>query len=404
MKPVVQVFSFDLVSKLLLGVMGLALIRFMPEVEYARYTLALSISSTISQILTSSFNRIYIVGYQRLPFGGALSLLGVQLWIVAALAILMYPLAKSIEGSYWFAMILILATCLLDFSKTFYQRELKFTRFSIIELARSLAFVITLLPLIYFVRYSIRAWQVIALQAVVMIIVFSLFFNKHLDLRQLLKVSDTSRFARAVVKSDYKYLVGYFSILAVFSQIDVFILKIMTDDQTLATYGSAFRYYSLLSLALGAVHVVLLPLIQKLESATEFDHLMVKQRKLLVLFAPLVLIAAGVSKWVLPWIDHGKYPDAVAVFRILCISTLVSFTFSPYVNLVMRFEDFKFLLIVVGIGLLLSVSLNLMLIPVLKAVGTAITTLTTFGLINGLIFLRAKKHRNALVPLPEYNS
>ncbi len=404
MKPVAQVFSFDFVSKLLLGIMGLALIRFMPEVEYARYTLALSISSAISQILTSSFNRIYIVGYQRLRLKGSLSLLGVQLWIVAALAILMYPLAKRIEGIYWFVMILILATCLLDFSKTFYQQELKFMRLSMIELTRSFAFVITLLPLIYFVRYSLRAWQVIAIQAIVIVIVFLLFFNKHLDLRQLLKITDTGRFSMMVVKSDYKYLVGYFSILALFSQSDIFILKIMTDDQTLATYGSAFRYYSLLSLALGAVHVVILPLIQKLESITEFDHLMVKQRKLLVLFAPLVLIAAVISKWILPWIDHGKYPDAVTVFRIFCISTIVSFTFSPYVNLVMRVEDFKFLLVVISLGLILSISLNLMLIPVLKAVGTAITTLITFGLINSLIFLRAKKHRNALVTLSEYNS
>lgn len=38
MKTVVQVFFFDLVSKVMLGTLGIALIRYMPAGQYADYT------------------------------------------------------------------------------------------------------------------------------------------------------------------------------------------------------------------------------------------------------------------------------------------------------------------------------------------------------------------------------
>jgi hypothetical protein len=50
MRAFVQIFSFDLVSKVLLGLINIALIRYMPSSEYARYTMALAVIVSDSRI------------------------------------------------------------------------------------------------------------------------------------------------------------------------------------------------------------------------------------------------------------------------------------------------------------------------------------------------------------------
>jgi O-antigen/teichoic acid export membrane protein len=405
MKSVVQVFSFDILSKVLLGVTGIILIRFMPEIEYARYTLALSLVSVVTQTLVSSFKRIYIVGYQRFKLENSPSLfLGLQLWGICLLVLMTLPFKDFAEGVYWFVVAAIIATCLSEFAKTVVQQQLKFLQFSIIEMARTLVFVLSLLCLIYFIRYELKAWQVLLVQAMAMFLVFSTVFSKYLDLKSLFKMGESVRFALELVKGEYKYVFGYFFVFAFFSQVDVFVLKALAGSVELATYGSAFRYYSLLLLALGAVHAVLLPVIQRIQSIDELESILAQHKRMLLVFVPLVLLGAWLSKWVIPWLDMGKYPNAAIVFQILAISAIVSFAFSPHSNLVMRFEDFRFLFISICMGLLVNVGLCVWLVPILGATGPAIATLITFGSVNVSIFLRSRKHRKSLASLQQGDS
>ena len=76
------------------------------------------------------------------------------------------------------------------------------------------------------------------------------------------------RYGHELLRGDYTFLFAYFFVLGLFTQTDIFMLKIVGDADMLASYGSAFRYYSILSLALGAVHAVLLiPLADALPAA-----------------------------------------------------------------------------------------------------------------------------------------
>jgi len=325
MKSILQVFSSSVLSKVLLGALGFILIRFMSEIEFAEYTLSLALVTVVTQVIARTFNRIYIVGYRQFNLESlASSFLGFQLGLIGALAVLMFPVMSSIQGVYWFIVILIISKCLLEFSKTFLQRELKFFDFAVIELVGSSVFFCGLLVLLFFVRYNPKAWQALFIQALSLILVFFLFLGKHHYLNKLMNVWEAARLAVAIIKAEYKYLFGYYAILAFFSQLDIFMLRIMTNDIELATYGSAFRYYSLLLLALGSVKVVFLPLIQEVTNANELKSIFHMHRKMLLMFAPVVLVGAWASQWIIPWIDMGKYPNAVAVFRILAISAIIS--------------------------------------------------------------------------------
>lgn len=109
------VFVLDVLSKGLLGVMGIALIRFMPQDQYALYTLSASLITVATQTLAASFNRIYIVGYDALDLENeAPSFLGLQLSLVFAAAVIMLPFAGLFEGIYPFVVGAIIATSVFE--------------------------------------------------------------------------------------------------------------------------------------------------------------------------------------------------------------------------------------------------------------------------------------------------
>lgn len=400
MKSVVQIFSLDLIAKAMMGMLGVIIIRFMPEIEYAKYTFALSLVFVITQILSTSFNRIYIVGHHTLDLNDSLAFLVYQLCCICILIGVTVPFQYLVSGMYWFAVALVSATCLSEFSRTILQQKLLFFRFSFVELFRSSLFFLCVLILISIVHYTLQAWQVLLCQTGAMLTSFFVFFRVRIQIKVTFLVRRALDIALAVVGGKYRYLFGYFSLLAFFSQLDVFMLKSLGSNFSLATYGSAFRYYSLLMLSLAAVHSVLLPSIQKVESIEDWNKILAGLRRMLLVFVPVALFGAWFSQWIIPWIDKGKYPEAVTVFRILAVSSVISFAFSPHVNLVLRFEDFKFLFLLILSALFLAACLNMLLIPRYQAVGSAFATLAGFGFVNLSIFFRTRKHKVNLSRTP----
>ncbi len=392
MKAVFQVLSFDVASKIILGVLGILLIRYMPRNEYADYTFALSLVAFVTQSLASTFNRIYILSTPQPEMQHAeWSSIGLQLFLVAGLVLVGLPLLASLGSLYWVVAILVAASCVSEFAKTYYQRDLRFLKFSLIELYRSLLFFCCVLALMYVWESGITAVAVLAVQAASLLAVSWWALGERLVEWKATSYSEISRFARGVVKGEYAYLFAYFFVLGIFTQTDVFMLKIVGNDAMIATYGSAFRYYSILSLALGSVHAVLLPMIRKSSSHQELRILFAKHKQIVMAFIVVVAFAGWVAEWAIPWIDTGKYPEAVATFRILCVSAVISFAFSPHVNLVMRFERFKFLLCLILVALALNVAFNLLLIPSYGAVGAAIATMVSAATVTISIFIESRK-------------
>lgn len=392
MKTVLQVFSFDVVSKIILGVLGIALIRYMPRNEYADYTFALSLVAFVTQSLVSTFNRIYILSTPQPDMQHAeWSSIGLQLLLVAGLAVVGLPLLASLGGLYWAIVILVAASCVSEFAKTYYQRDLKFLKFSLIELYRSLLFLGCALTLIYFCESGVTADAIVAVQAASLLAISWWALGKRLVEWKAASFSKIARFGGGLVKGEYASLFAYFFVLGIFTQTDVFMLKILGIDAMIATYGSALRYYGILSLALGSVHAVLLPMIQKSSSHQELQNLLAKHKQIVMAFVVVAAFAAWVAEWVIPWIDAGKYPEAVAAFRILCVSAVISFAFSPHVNLVMRFERFKFLLWLILVALVLNVSINLLLIPSYGAVGAAIATMVSAATVTVSIYFESRR-------------
>ncbi len=389
-RSVIQVLFSDATSKAVLVIVGIAMIRFMSEVEYATYIFTFSVATLVSQAVAGSFNRIYIVGFDRLGLETSLpSLLLLQVLIVTIIFIVAFPLSDYFYDLYWLVYALVIAICFSDFSKTHAQRKLSFVRFSLIEIIRSTLTGSCLAIVIYIVRFDLKSWQVLFIHTGIMLLVFVVFSGSMINLKDGMKIGESWRLIMELSKRDYKYLFGYFLLIALFIQVDVIMLRLISNGYELATYGSAFRYYSVLALALGAVNTVFLPLIQQIQDYGDLQRLYSKHRLISVLFVPVVILAGWGAQWVIPWVDVGKYANAVTVFRILCASIIISFAFSPHVNLIMRFEKFKFLFVLIIVGLLINVILNLALIPSFGATGVAVATLLAAASVTISIYFKS---------------
>jgi len=393
-RPVILVFSADLASKILLGLTWLLLIRYLPPEEFALLALATSVATVASQMLGSSINRIYILDSSDHGNGGPGPLIMFQAGALLLLGIAGLPFSGALPGAaYMLTVLLALGMLLSDFGKTMYQKQLKFSAFSFIELTRSAIVSAGLIVLLIQFGAGVRTWQIIAVQAAALGLLSLIVISRHLDLRETLDLRRGIHLLRPVFGNGHGYLFAYFFALAFFSQVDIFLIKVLSDQETLASFGSAARYYQLLSLALGAVHAVFLPTMQKLETRQALDEFFSRHFRMLLVFAPVVGACALAALWVLPWIDLGRYPDAVPTFQILCLSTIISFAFSPHVNLVFTHRRFRFLLLLIVVALAVNIGLGLMLIPTYGGQGAAMATLIASACVTVPIYILSRQLR-----------
>ncbi|GAB4135639.1 MAG: hypothetical protein Tsb009_02120 [Planctomycetaceae bacterium] len=395
MKYFLQVFAGDFTAKVLLGLAGLALIRFMPTGEYALLTLATVLSAFVVQGVTGNLNRVYLVGRKQLRLEDTPQrFLSMQVWLLIFLAIAGIPIVHAsddLASVYYLVIAITLAQCLLEFVKTVYQQELKFASFSLIEVARTILFVAALAGLIFWNGNTLKAWQVLVLQAVCVGGVVLVVFGRQIDWTSFLQFGDAWRLSRAVFTSRYLLMIGYFLGVAMLVRIDVFMLGILSNEHQLATFGASFRYYNILMMLLGALHTVFLPLMQKVRTRDELRKLFGQHRRMIVMIVPLILFGAWISEWIIPFIDGGKYPGAVDVFRVLSLSALISLTCSPHANLLLRYGEFRFLFIICAVATIANVGMNAVLIPRWQATGAAWATLIAAGGVNVLIYFRSGK-------------
>jgi O-antigen/teichoic acid export membrane protein len=228
-------------------------------------------------------------------------------------------------------------------------------------------------------------------------------FGRQWDVRCLLKVNETFSIAKTILKSKFSLMIGYFFVLAYLTRLDMLMLKCLDSNIELSTYGSAFMYYGLLMILLAAMHTVFLPLTQRVNDRRQLSSLMMKHQRMIYVVVPVVLLGAWLSRWIIPFIDTGKYPGACEVFRILSISAIISLACSPHANVLFRYDAYRFLLIVVCGAFVVNVGLNWVMIPRFHAAGAAWATLVSMGIVNGSTYFKSRSLL-ASSPLPQHSS
>jgi len=397
------VFASSLASKGLLALLAFVIIRYLAPLEYARLTLATAWVATVTGCVTATANKVFIVGVGRPAFRAASpsSFVGLQLAVVGLLAVLATPLALREGALVGFGALLVAAFCLVDFAQTTSQQELRFGYHAKLEFVRSLALLVAVTALLFLDTRGAKAWEVVAIQAGATLALAVVVWRRRLELRAVLRISEAARLAASIWRSGYGAVSLYFIILAVFGQTDIFMLNALGSRGQVAAYGSATRYYALFMLALGAVNIVQLPVMRRARSYADIDEVYRRHWRLVPLFAAGVLGVVAVAHIVMPWVDRGRYPEAVNAFRILAVSSLVSFALSPQAVLPIVLEDFRFIVKVALASWAVAIVLHLLLIPRWHVTGAATAAALGYATQNVTIWLRARWHRRRQTPLPD---
>jgi len=164
--------------------------------------------------------------------------------------------------------------------------------------------------------------------------------------------------------------------------LDLFVVAALLNDVAVASYGAALRYIAIImGPAPALVSVMRIRTAQ--QDMVDSDHaqiqLMVRWAKRLALPAAAALLIGGVAAtWVIPWINGGRYPDSIEIFRILLISAFVQFLTLPNSSVLIAQKRYTTLAwlnagaVIVNVGVAI-VTAHFFGVVGVAAAGTAIT-------------------------------
>lgn len=398
MKTLLQVFASNVLSKGLIGLSGLAIIHHLPAADYALYTLGFALVSLGAQLVSGPLNIIYIVALRSgHPAIAPTPFFILQMAALAAVLLLGLPLAALTGWLYAPIALWVAAMVGFEFSRTRLQSDLDFGRYNGYEIARAAltfggVWAVCQLP-------TAGPATLMALQGAVMLAVTVLSLAPHLKKSQIPDSAATLRAFRDLA-ARYPALVGYCVLLALFTQMDVLFLKALADEHTLATYGSALRYYQLLVMALASANTVLFPQVSRAKTGAQIVTLYRSHLKVSAVFLGLAAAAAAVAPFVMPIVDQGRYPQAVPTFGVLAVSAGVSFVCAPFVNVLLRQGQFRILLVTLLVAMAVGAVLQAVLIPLWGSVGAAVATLTSSAILTLQCFRVARRTLTSLKEAP----
>ena len=391
MMAAAKVFSADFANKVMTGLLGLVLIRYLQPAEFAYFALGLSAAYLSNQIIGGGFNRIYIlVIYELNVKSNRTAFLILQILVALTINLLFLPMFGLPPKVILAALFLSLVLCGVEFIKTIYQSELQFSKFSLVEFTRTFLFASVTLALILTLSTPVEAWMVLGAQAVTAAGVsvwplLSLISRPGTkDWRHAIQL------ARSILAGRYILLFIYFCLIGLHSQTELVMLRYIGGVETVASFGAAFRYYAILAVALNSLHTVLAPLIQEVKSQDEYSRLIREYRKWALMPIAVVVVAMVAATWIIPLIDNGKYPASIAVFRVLACAAVISLLFSPFVHVLIRLERFGFLVKLVGVAWAFGIGLNAVLIPLYGPLGAAMSLFVSSFIINFSIYRKAR--------------
>jgi O-antigen/teichoic acid export membrane protein len=173
-----------------------------------------------------------------------------------------------------------------------------------------------------------------------------------------------------------------FAILAVFVslyfKIDIIMLSIMKNDAVVGWYGAAYRLLEACMFIPVAMTAATYPVLSRLSlsSRNELQLLYEESFKILLLIAlPISVGTTLLANKIVLFIYGADFINSARALTILIWAIVFLFENSLLGVLIYAIDKQKTLLWLSGVTVLLNISLNLILIPLLSYVGASITTL-----------------------------
>lgn len=222
-------------------------------------------------------------------------------------------------------------------------------------------------------------------------------------IRKLVKLS----FKEISFKRHLRPLLIIFSnsvITTIYLVFDTIILGFITSDEHVGYYSASMRISKLSLAVISAVSIVLLPrltLAFRNENFDEAASLLDKSINFVIfLSVPIALGTFCLSREIILLFAGSQYLPAVAALKVLCFIVIfvgVAQVLSHQILLPSHME--RKILYASLIGVVLSLGLNFALIPILRHIGAAISSVATEALVTLILFFFVRKAIKFSFPL-----
>ncbi|MFC0525314.1 oligosaccharide flippase family protein [Pontibacillus salicampi] len=245
------------------------------------------------------------------------------------------------------------------------------------------------------IGFSMAALLLIVIQIPIIVRMFSEnLFIKEKSIASEVSFVDSPDFKQTVVGT-WPYAVGGFFFL-VYYQVDILLLNIINGEMSAAYYNVAFTVLSFLYLFPNVLYQkFLLPKIHRwsVSSPGKIQTLNNLGTKCVAIIGSIfMIIVVATSNTLIPLTFGKQYEVSASILMIMSLSLPFRLMGNNYGSLLVTRENMVKKAKYQGVGAVLNLTLNLLLIPYITVFGAAISTVITEGLITLLFYRGVNKY------------
>lgn len=393
LKSILTLASLDVLNKLLKGILTILLIRNLTIDEYSNFTLFTTISSFLFSFFINGLYTNYTLNEsERISRTGnsSMKLFNLNLIIVSFINVVLIIGCSLLQNKnankelYVLSMIYSFTICLLELCKSYYLVNKEFKKSGNIVNRINILMLVSLVILIIFKGINFKNIVIIH---IVITGVYSLvnIYNIYIKNKCVADLDNCEINIKQYYR-DALWIVLYTALLAIFNQMDVFIISHYLDKKSVAIYGVSFKYYTLLLSLLPAIKAVLKirttqkDMLDSLDYQKHFVSNWIKKTSLIVV--PLIFLAILIIPIVFPILNGDQYNDSIIPFQIFCIGVGLSYIFSPSSNVLMSMKKYEFMTILALVICIINYIGNILLVKQFGIIGVVFITIISHALIN----------------------
>lgn len=181
----------------------------------------------------------------------------------------------------------------------------------------------------------------------------------------------------------------------IYTRIDIIMLSLMKGEVAVGIYGAGVALYNIIIIIPTAMAVTVFPLMSKFYKKDNQTMGIVYSKTfeyLMMVGLPLSIGTILIASRVIKLIFGTDFALSVLPLQILAVAGIIVFAENSMSPMLISIKRQKIWLMITFFGSAINVGLNLLIIPILSYVGTAITTIVTHLFIAFASFYFVKKH------------
>lgn len=389
---------FNLAARALQLVVTVILVRVLTVEEYAGYTVFFTTSSTILGVAGQSIALAYVrYNTEKLSrdpaYKDSLVIIshGVNFICLVLLLAGLYPLSDAMGVGLPIMMASILYGFLLGEAQlniAFFQSREMYAKSGIIENAKQLTLLAFISVAIVLGAGSLGSILIAYCASGVVCCTISLAM-----ISRVISKGDASVIFDTLVGKEFLrvsvWLILYSVTTQLYNQVNITMLSALGSSHEVAQFGVASRYFNMILLLLPSIKTVLRVRMSKAEmtdsSVKQLEFASSWLKKMALPFAAIMAACCICAQLLFPLLNGTAYNDAIFMFQVLCVNAYSAYVFAPASALIMSLNRYGLQFIISLGSLVINLFGNMLLIPLLGGVGTAIATTISQVILNVLM-------------------